>query len=182
MKFSLLFLYISIVNFRLAHSTDRPKIAKIYKQVAADVKGVARRPEEVTETYIFSLLNKPAQKCIFLVLEDEEHRILGFAHAEKMNLAIYDHILTNYMIVVDPNEQSKGYGEKIFIEFLKYLAENRPDVKRLEMESLPVPARIKNFERFGFKVEATIKERAKTPDGKFYDQVLLAWENPNFKP
>ena len=169
------------MKLRKAHTTDRPTIAKIYHEVAEEVKGIARRPEEVTETYIFSLLNKPEDQCIFLVLEDDDQNILGFVHAEKMPLKIYNHILTNYTIVVCPGEQSKGLGEFIFVGFLKYLAANRPDVKRLEMESLPIEERINKFQQLGFKVEARIKDRAYGADGKFYDQVLLAWENPNFK-
>ncbi|MEX1002904.1 MAG: GNAT family N-acetyltransferase [Crocinitomicaceae bacterium] len=170
------------MKFRLAYSTDRPAIANIYNDVSGKVRGIARRPEEITETYIFSLLNKPANQCIFLVLENEDQQIVGFVHAEKMPLAIYNHILTNYTIVIDPDMQSKGYGELIFVEFLNYLTKNRPDVKRLEMESMVVSERIEKFEQLGFKVEATIKERARGVDGKFYDQALLAWENPNFKP
>lgn len=169
------------MKIRKAHSTDRAEIAAIYEEVAGDVEGITRRPEEITQTYIFSLLNKPESQCIFLVLEDEDMNVIGFAHAEKPGLAIYDHILSNYTIALTTKNQRKGLGRFIFMGFLEYLATNRPDVKRLEMEVRYNEERIKTFEATGFKVEAVIKDRVRGVDGQFHDQVLMAWVNPNFK-
>lgn len=168
------------MKIRKAHSTDRMAIAKIYQDVAQEVQGITRRPEEITQTYIFSLLNKPETECIFLVVEDDEQNIIGFGHAHKIGLKVYDHILSNYTIAVDPNVQSKGIGRGIFMGFLDYLSKNRPDILRLEMEVNYDPDRIKLFEGTGFKTEAIIKKRVKREDGQFYDQVLMAWENPNY--
>lgn len=169
------------MKIRKAHSTDRMAIAKIYQDVAEEVQGITRRPEEITHTYIFSLLNKPEEECIFLVVEDENMNIIGFGHAEKIGLKVYDHILSNYTIAVAQNQQDKGVGRGIFMGFLKYLEENRPDIKRLEMEVEYDQDRIKLFEGTGFKTEAVIKDRVKGMDGEFYDQVLMAWVNPNYK-
>lgn len=156
-------------------------IARIYGEVAGKVQGIVRRPDEITQTYIFSLLNKPENECIFLVVEDDDMEIIGFGHAEKPGLAAYNHILSNYTIVVDPEVQKKGIGRGIFMGFLEYLATNRSDIKRLEMEVEHDPDKIKLFEGTGFMLEAIIKDRVIGPDGKFYDQVLMAWENPNYK-
>lgn len=156
-------------------------IAKIYQIVAEEVQGITRRPEEITQTYIFSLLNKPEHDCIFLVAEDDVNNIIGFGHAEKIGLKVYDHILSNYTIAVDPNRQSKGIGRGIFLGFLEYLSNNRPDILRLEMEVKYDTERIRIFEETGFKTEAIIKKRVLSEDGKFFDQVLMAWENPNYK-
>lgn len=169
------------MNIRKAHRTDRMAIANIYAKVAGNVRGITRRPEEITQTYIFSLLNKPEDSCIFLVVENDDSEIIGFGHAEKIGLAVYDHILTNYTIAVIPDYQDKGVGRGIFMGFLDYLAKYRHDIKRLEMEVNYDPDRIKLFEGTGFKTEAIIKERVRGMDGEFYDQVLMAWENPNYK-
>ena len=156
-------------------------IAQIYQEVAGAVRGITRRPEEITQTYIFSLLHKPEQDCIFLVVEDDNGKIIGFGHAHKIGLKVYDHILSNFIIAVSPDYQSNGFGRGIFMGFLDYLTRQRPDIKRLEMEVNNDPDRIKLFEGAGFKTEAIIKDRVRGIDGKFYDQVLMAWENPNFK-
>ncbi|MCB9225099.1 MAG: GNAT family N-acetyltransferase [Crocinitomicaceae bacterium] len=170
------------MKIRKAHTQDRPEIASIYRKVAGHVEGIVRRSEEITETYVFSLLNKPDSEMIFLVVEDDDMNIIGFGHAQKIGLKAYDHILSNYAIVVNPDHQAQGIGRGIFMGFLDYLTNNRPDVKRLEMEVQYDPDRVKIFEATGFKTEAIIKDRVLGLDGKFHDQVLMAWENPNFKP
>lgn len=169
------------MNIRKAHSSDRDDIAEIYAMVAGKVEGITRTPAEITQTYIFSLLNKPEDKCIFLVVEDDDQNIIGFGHAEKSGLKVYEHILSNFTIVVKPKEQLQGIGRGIFMGFLEFLMNHRPDIKRLEMEVNYDPDRIKLFEGTGFKTEAIIKDRVKRLNGAFSDQVLMAWVNPNFK-
>ena len=170
------------MKIRKAHILDRPAIATIYKKVAQQVEGIVRRPEEITETYVFSLLNKPDSQMIFLVAEDEDQKIIGFGHAEKGGLKAYNHILSNFTIGVNPENQDAGVGKAIFKGFLDYLSQNRPDIKRLEMDVQYEPSRITSFEATGFKTEAIIKGRVLGLDDKFHDQALMAWENPNFKP
>lgn len=169
------------MNIRKAHRSDRTAIAKIYNEVAGKVEGITRRPEEITETYIFSLLNKSEDECIFLVVEDDGDNIIGFGHAERSHLIAYRHILSNYTIVVSPDSQLKGIGRGIFMGFMEYIANQRPDIKRLEMEVKFDPERIALFEATGFKKEAIIPARARFIDDSFYDEVLMAWENPNFE-
>jgi L-amino acid N-acyltransferase YncA len=169
------------VKIRKAHSADRTEIGEIYRQIAGHVEGITRRPEEITDTYIFSLLNKPEDQIIFLVVEDDDMNIIGFGHAEKQGLVAYDHILSNFTIVVAPGQQKNGVGRGIFMGFLEYLATKRTDILRLEMEVQYDPDRVKLFEGTGFKTEAIIKDRVIGLDGKFHDQVLMAWNNPNYK-
>ena len=174
-------MYLSSVNIRKAHRSDRTCIAKIYNRVAGKVEGITRRPEEITETYIFSLLNKPENECIFLVVEDDDDNIIGFGHAERSSLIAYRHILSNYTIIVSPESQLKGVGRSIFIGFMDYITNERPDIKRLEMEVKFDAKRIELFEAMGFIKEAIIRSRARFIDDSFYDEVFMAWENPNFK-
>lgn len=169
------------MNIRKARSTDRSYIADIYAEVAGNVQGITRRPEEITDTYIFSLLNQPEKECVFMVLEDESGEILGFGHAEKSNLAAYDHILSNLTIAVSPASQKTGLGRALFKGFLKHILKERFDVQRLEMEVQFDKGRIMLFESAGFISEAVIKQRLRAESGEFHDQVLMAWINPNFK-
>ncbi|MEO9532798.1 MAG: GNAT family N-acetyltransferase [Crocinitomicaceae bacterium] len=169
------------MKIRKAHSIDRDCIADIYEEVAGKVQGITRRPEEITDTYIFSLLNKPEEDCVFLVVEDDNEDVVGFGHAEKSNLAAYSHILNNFTIVVSPDAQKGGIGRGIFMGFLEHIFNERPDISRLEMEVQYDEDRIKLFEAVGFNSEAVIKGRVKGIDGKYHDQVLMAWINPNFK-
>jgi ribosomal protein S18 acetylase RimI-like enzyme len=169
------------VKIRKAHSLDRTSIASIYRKVAGHVEGITRRPEEITETYVFTLLNKPEDEILVLVVEDDDLNIIGFGHAQKPGIKAYDHILSNYTIVVDPEYQKSGVGRGIFMGFLDYLMNNRSDIMRLEMEVQYDPDRVKLFEATGFKTEAIIKNRVLGLDNNYHDQVLMAWENPRFK-
>lgn len=169
------------MKIRKAHSTDRTFIAEIYEEVAGKVAGITRRPDEITDTYIFSLLNKKEDECVFLVVEDDDLDIIGFAHAEKSGLAAYQHILSNFTIVVSPETQGKGVGRGIFVGFLEHIYNERPDVARLEMEVQVDKDRIALFEAAGFNTEAIIKNRFRGLDDKLSDQALMAWINPNFK-
>ncbi len=65
--------------------------------------------------------------------------------------------------------------------FLEHLFNERHDVKRLEMEVKHDKDRVTLFEATGFLVEAVIPGRARGYGGEFYDQVLMAWTNPNYK-
>ena len=169
------------MKIRKAHSTDRGHIARIYRDLEGKVEGITRRPEEITETYVFTLLNQSEDKFIVLVMENDEDEIIGFVHGEKVGLAIYDHILTNFTVVVKPDYQGKGIGQKLFIEFLDHIKNNRPDIKRLEMEVRYNVERIEAFKGIQFIIDATIKERARDADGTFYDMVLMAWETPQIR-
>lgn len=168
------------MKIRKAHSTDRTFIAEIYEEVAGKVAGITRRPDEITDTYIFSLLNQDEEECVFLVVEDDEMNIIGFAHANKSGLAAYDHILSNFTIVVSPEIQGQGVGRGIYMGFLEYVFNERTDVARIEMEVQVDKERIALFEATGFQTEAIIKGRLLGMDGQFYDQALMAWTNPNF--
>lgn len=125
--------------------------------------------------------NPPATFFFTNHVEDDDLDIIGFAHAEKSGLAAYQHILSNFTIVVSPETQGKGVGRGIFVGFLEHIYNERPDVARLEMEVQVDKDRIALFEAAGFNTEAIIKNRFRGLDDKLSDQALMAWINPNFK-
>lgn len=166
---------------RMAIPSDREQIAKLYHSVAGSVKGISRRPHEITETYIYSLLNRKESQIVFLVAVNDKNSIIGCVHGTKNGLEMYDHILSDLTIIVDPEYQKQGIGRQLGHAFLKYVAENRPDVKRVEMEILKDILPIVDLEKVGFVKEGEIIGRIRNEDGSFSDSSLLMWENPNFK-
>lgn len=168
---------------REAYQGDRDQIAKVYRAVAGKVHGIARRSHEITDTYIFSLLNKDPKNIAFLVAVDEKSdKIIGFVYAVKSGLLVHHHILTDYTIVVSPDHQSQGLGRDLFISFLHHLEKKRPDVLRLEMEVFVDPIHIKTYEKLGFVKEGVIEKRHYDVNGNYSDSVLMVWFNPNFIP
>lgn len=174
------------MQLRPLRLTDRIDVAKLYHSVSGMVKGISRSPEEITETWIFSLFNKLPHNLVGIVAfvedEDGDEEIIGLAHAEKSGLICYDHILANFTVIVHPDYQNTGVGKKLGYEFLKFVATNRPDVKRLEMESRKDLMHHQTYMQAGFVKEGEVKERIRNLDGSFSDSILLVWINPNFKP
>ena len=169
---------------RKALPIDRDEIADLYRAASASVQGISRRPHEITETYIYSLLNDIDKKMVFLVATEEvdgEETILGCVHATKSDLEVYSHILSDLTVMVSPSHQKNGIGKFLGIEFLKHVAQKRPDIKRVEMEALSAQMHLDTYKAAGFIKEGEIKERVKNVDGTFSDSVLLVWINPSFK-
>ena len=168
------------MNIRKANISDREDIAEIYRAVARTVEGINRRPHEITDTWVYSLLNRKASDIVFLVAVDDDGRVIGSVHGVKNGLEMYSHILGELTVMVHPEFQSKGVGHKLSFAFLDHVFNNRPDVMRVEMEVIDVLDRVQIYEAVGFVKEASPKSRIRRPDGTFSDSVLMAWFNPNF--
>lgn len=169
------------MKIRKANISDREAIADIYRAVAANVSGIARRPHEITNTYVYSLLNRKEEDAVFLVAVDEDFEVVGAIISVKSGLEVYSHILSELTIVVKPEAQSKGIGRQLAFAFLEHVFNNRPDVMRVEMEVIHVLDRIAAYEAVGFVKEGETKNRIRHKDGTFSNSILMAWENPNFK-
>lgn len=173
--------YLSVVKIRKATVGDREDIAEIYRAISRSVEGISRRPHEITDTYVYSLLNKKEADIVFLVAVDEDERVLGAVHGIKNGLEAYSHILSDLTVLVRPGFQSQGIGHKLAFAFLDHIFHQRSDVLRVEMEVIDALNRIQIYESVGFIKEGAPKNRIRRPDGTFSDSVLMAWHNPNFK-
>lgn len=165
---------------RTVAKSDREDIAEIYQAVAGSVEGISRRPHEITDTYVYSLLNKKPADIVFLVAVEKNGKIVGAIHAVKNGLQMYSHILSELTVLVKPEYQSKGVGRQLAFAFLEHVFSKRPDVMRVEMEVIHVLARVKIYEAVGFMKEGETKNRIRNADGTFSNSVLMAWTNTNF--
>jgi RimJ/RimL family protein N-acetyltransferase len=169
------------VNIRKATIGDREEIAEIYRAISRSIEGISRRPHEITDTYVYSLLNKKPSEIVFLVAVDEEDSVVGAVHGIKNGLEMFSHILCDLTVLVRPDMQSKGIGHKLSFAFLDHVFNSRPDVMRVEMEVIDALDRCEVYEAVGFVKEGMHKKRIRRPDGAFSDSVLMAWHNPNFE-
>lgn len=167
---------------RKATIGDREEIAEIYRAVANSVSGISRRPHEITDTFVYSLLNKKPSEIVFLVAVDDDDCVVGAVHGIKNGLEAYNHILSDLIVLVKPDSQSKGVGRQLAMAFLEHIFNHRPDVMRVEMEVIDNHDRAKTYEMAGFAIEGEPKNRIRLSDGSFSDSLLMAWNNPNFKP
>jgi len=170
------------VNIRKTRKNDRIEVAGIYRTAWQGTEGIARRPNEITETYIFSLLNKNDSQIVSLVAEDDKGEIVGVIHALKDGLESHDHLLSDLTIIVHPDHQKTGVAKALGWAFLQHISENRPDILRVEMHTPDHDYRVKAFQSGGFEVEGKLNRRLRNPDGSFQDVVVMTWINPNFNP
>lgn len=170
------------MNIRKTLRSDRSEVARIYRTAWEGTEGIARRPHEITETYIFSLLNKEEDQIVSLVAENEEGEIIGVIHAVKDGLEAHDHIISDLTIIIHPDWQRKGVAKALGFAFLNHITEKRQDVMRVEMALPTKITTVDAFKNEGFVEEGKIANRFRNPDGTFQDILLLAWINPNFDP
>jgi ribosomal protein S18 acetylase RimI-like enzyme len=171
------------VIIRQASISDREDIAELYKTVAVEgnVVGISRRPHEITDTYVYSLLNRKPADIVCLVGVDDDDRVIGLVHGTKNGLEVYSHILGDLTVIVSPDHQSKGIAKKLSLAFLEHIFNQRTDIMRVEMEVITILKLVQAFELAGFVKEAETSKRIKNGDGTFSNSVLMAWFNPNFK-
>ncbi|MBK7128689.1 MAG: GNAT family N-acetyltransferase [Crocinitomicaceae bacterium] len=169
------------MKIRKAKISDREEIAALYRSVADSVVGIARRPHEITDTYVYALLNTKPSDIVCLVALDESDQIIALAHGIKNGLEIHSHILSDLTVIVKTDQQSKGVGKQLAQALLQHIANERPDIMRLEMEVPVIPSLIDTFLKGGFHKEGQTIKRIKRPNGTFSDSVLMVWFNPNFK-
>lgn len=166
---------------RKATISDREGIAELYRNVAGNVVGISRRPHEITDTYVYSLLNKRPTDIVCLVGVDDDGNILGVVHGTKNGLEVYSHILSDLTVIIKPDIQSQGLGKKLSLAFLEHIFTHRTDIMRVEMEVITILKLVEAFEFAGFVKEAETNKRIKNADGTFSNSVLMAWFNPNFQ-
>lgn len=167
---------------RSANINDREAIAELFRNVTINDVGISRRKHEITDTYVYALLNKKPSDIVCLVGVMPNDEIAGVILGTKNGLDLHSHILSDLTVIVKSEYQSAGYGKLMAMNFLQYIMTNRPDILRVEMESKPFPKLIQAFEKANFVKEADAINRLKNPDGTLSNSVLMAWFNPNYKP
>ncbi|RCR70990.1 GNAT family N-acetyltransferase [Larkinella punicea] len=168
---------------RLAEETDEFKIYNLYKQVAKIPGGIAREEDEITPAYVSNNLRKSLQNGLSLVIANPENpaELVAEMHGYQLEPRVFKHILSELTIVVHPGFQNCGLGKRLFLDFLKYVEENRPDVLRVELIARESNTRaIAFYQKIGFVVEGRLEKRIDTKTGSFEADIPMAWFNRNF--
>lgn len=167
---------------RQANQNDFFKIFSLYKKVATKTIGIARSSEEITEKYIDSFMTNAHNDGIELVIENLENKnhLIAEIHCLRLTPKIFNHILGNLTIVVDPDFHGKGIGKLIFNKLLELISE-RKDILRVELVCRETNIKgIELYKKLGFEIEGVMKNRTLTANNIESDYIM-AWFNPNFK-
>ena len=170
------------MKIRKTNLSDVKPIFDLYQKVATTNVGLIRTADEITQEYVTDFVQKSIEKGISLVVENENAKIAAEIHTFPMGIRAFDHILSNATMAVDPAEQGKGIGKKLFEYLLDEIKNHRTDIGRIEVFARETNNRSINLcEKLGFKKEGRLPNRIRLLDGSFETDILMAWINPKFK-
>ncbi|MEP6726743.1 MAG: N-acetyltransferase [Bacteroidota bacterium] len=168
---------------RHANPQDLNKIYALYKKVAQSRFGIARSPEEITESYIKNFMQPAAETGIELVILNpgNESEIIAEIHCYKPEPKIFTHVLSELTIAVAPDFQGQGLGKKIFTHLLEFITTSRPDILRVELFTQETNERaIALYTKIGFKKEGRFEKRVPGKNNVLEADIPMAWFNPAY--
>lgn len=165
---------------RKATASDKEKISLLYKKVSKILGGLARNIDEITEDYINHFCIKSQTNGIQLVIE-VENKIVAEIHCYKLEPLVFNHILSELTIAVDPDFQGKRLGKLIFQSLLQIIEKERNDILRVELIARESNQKaIQLYKKLGFIVEGRFEKRISASTNSFEADIPMAWFNPNF--
>jgi len=170
-------------NIRKSTIEDCSQIFELYQSVSKTEGGLARTQSEITKEYIEGFTVKALERGIQYVAIDQsqEGRIVGEIHCYKLEPKVFDHILSELTIAIDPEYQSRGLGKKLFQSLLSYISEERKDILRLELIARESNQKaIRLYEKLGFVAEGRFERRIRSTDLSFEADIPMAWLNEKF--
>ncbi|HNM16032.1 MAG TPA: GNAT family N-acetyltransferase [bacterium] len=171
----------SAFSFRPALMHDETDIYNLYRRVAVVRGGLAREAHEVTPDYVHHFLSRSLSSGLSIVALDNEN-CLGEIHAYKPGINVFDHVLSELTIAVDPAAQGHGIGKQLFSIFLEAVRTSMPSILRVELIARESNAKaIRMYEKLGFVAEGRFENRIRSIDGGLEADIPMAWMNPNYK-
>jgi ribosomal protein S18 acetylase RimI-like enzyme len=172
------------MHFREATSADTNAIFNLYIKVAAREGGIARLQSEITKDYVASFVDKASANGLIIVCEDPDNpgEIIAEIHAYRNGLKVFDHILGDLTVVVDPEYQGRKIGRTLFSIFLNEIAQNRSDIGKVELITRESNVNaISLYQSLGFRIEGRMEMRVKTSGGCYEADIPMGWQNPNYE-
>ncbi len=167
-------------EIKKAEIKDKAELLRLYKKVAEISGGIIRNQDEIKEEYISSFLTNSINNGLILIATIDG-RIVGEIHAYTPDIFDFQHILTDLTIIVDPNNQGKGIGRKLFEIFLKIMMTELAHIKRIELYTREHNIKnVKFYESLGFINEGRQKDKIYISKSKFETPLHMAWFNPNY--
>ncbi|HYC85287.1 MAG TPA: N-acetyltransferase [Chryseosolibacter sp.] len=172
------------MNIRTATREDAPQIQALYKAVARETTGLARREHEISDNYVMGFVSKSVESGLIIVAEnpDGSGKLIGEIHAYNPGIDVFRHVLSDLTIAVHPAFQGRKIGRTLFTIFLEEIAVNRPHIGRVELITRESNVKaIKFYQSLGSLVEGRLEMRIRTPENHYEADIPMGWQNPNFE-
>lgn len=168
---------------RFSIPADKEKILSLYSRVATISRGIALSEEELSVEYVEDFMQNAALTGVELVVEhpDNANIVIAEMHGYKLLPKVFEHVLTNLTIAVDPDFQSRGIGKLMFTRFIEHITNNRPDILRVELVTQESNLKALNLYRaIGFVIEGRLENRIAIAGKQTEADIPLAWFNKNY--
>ena len=162
---------------------DKPKILELYRKVARRSGGIARSESEITMEYISNFTQEALNSGVHFVAEApaNPHTVIGEIHGYKMVPKVFDHVISELTVAVDPDFHGRGIGKLLFRFFLEHIRKNRPDVLRVELVTQESNARaLSLYTSVGFVTEGRLQHRIRMRGETLDADIPMAWFNPSY--
>lgn len=167
-----------IKNAELKHKSE---LLQLHKKVAEISDGIIRNLDEINEEYISSFLTNSIDSGLILIATIDG-KIVGEIHAYTPDIFAFQHILTDLTIIVNPINQGKGIGRKLFEKFLKNVKDDLTHIIRIELYTREYNTRnIKFYESLGFINEGCQKNKIFISESEFETPIHMAWLKPKYE-
>ncbi|WP_339609507.1 GNAT family N-acetyltransferase [uncultured Roseivirga sp.] len=168
------------LEIKEAHLGNKSELLNLYRKVADVSDGIIRNGNEINDYYISNFLTNSIDNGLILI-GVINGKIVGEIHAFTPQIYAFQHILTDLTIVIDPVNQGKGIGRKLFEKFLEKVTKDLNHVKRIELYTREHNERnVKFYESLGFINEGRQKDKIFVTETKFETPIHMAWFNPSY--
>jgi RimJ/RimL family protein N-acetyltransferase len=164
-------------QIRVATIDDAPILAAAEIETARSPGFLVSQPDELNANAFASriaAMEAPGHRGRYIVAVDEQHRIIGHALLEPMSMARLAHVF-RLTIVVHPSRTGHGVGRLLMNDLLQW-AQRDSRVEKIELAVRATNARaIHLYRSCGFVEEGRFVKRIKLENGKYCDDIAMAW-------
>lgn len=170
----------STYKIRKATIDDQENLLLLYKKVASKSEGLARTSNDISEEYIFDLLNKGITTGLALVVVDGD-KIIGSMIKCRLEIEFLAHILSQGSVLIDPDHQRRGLGSQLMKTFLQEVENSYPHILRVEIMVRESSPAMKLYEKLGFAKEGRFDRGVRKSDQSLEAGIPMCWFNPRFR-
>jgi ribosomal protein S18 acetylase RimI-like enzyme len=165
------------ITIRKAGIEDIDGIRNLYEKVSFIEGGLARKKDEITKDYIEYFVNKSIKSgVILLAIEENSSGIIGEIHCYGSGMKVFEHVLGELTIAVDPGYQGRKIGRMLFEKLLNIVKYEMPNINRIELIARESNLKaIQFYESLGFKIEGRFENRIKSVGGGYEADIPMAW-------